>query len=238
MRDLHSHILPGIDLNIKDINDTIAILNNAKENGITDIMLTPYFKSIDDENYSLKNVKDAFKLVKAEAKKLGINVYLGNEVNVNNDLVSLLKNKEILTLNNSKYLLIDIPKDVKFDKVKNKLYELLELGYIPIISHPENHIDHYKDVDYFIKLRTHGILILINYSSLFWRYGIKARKMAKMLLKSNLVSFIGSDVHGDNEKVYEFNKRTMNRISKYVGENKMQDLAINNFMKVVNNEIV
>ena len=43
MIDMHSHIIPGVDDGSKSIEDTYNMLNEAKEAGFTDIILTSHY---------------------------------------------------------------------------------------------------------------------------------------------------------------------------------------------------
>ena len=50
MKDLHSHLLPGVDDGSKSIEKTRLMLEAAKKNGVTDIMFTPHY--VPDSKYS------------------------------------------------------------------------------------------------------------------------------------------------------------------------------------------
>ena len=52
MRDLHCHIMYGIDDGSETLEDSIKILKNANKNGITDIVLTPHY--VNKSNYKGK----------------------------------------------------------------------------------------------------------------------------------------------------------------------------------------
>ena len=41
MKDLHSHLLFGIDDGSKDISESISLLKEAEKQGITELMITP-----------------------------------------------------------------------------------------------------------------------------------------------------------------------------------------------------
>ena len=60
MKDLHSHLLPGIDDGSKSFEESIKILKKASIEGVTDIVLTPHY--IEDTKYNCnnKNKKELF----------------------------------------------------------------------------------------------------------------------------------------------------------------------------------
>ena len=116
MKDLHTHVMFGIDDGSRSLDESIAMLERLSNEGVTDVMLTPHY--IENSKFNCNNnlKKKLFKEIKKEALKreININIYLGNEIMVNNNLMNLF-NTEIATLNASKYLLIELPIDREFD---------------------------------------------------------------------------------------------------------------------------
>ena len=53
MKDLHSHILYGIDDGSKDLSVSLDILRDAYNSGVTDILVTPHY--IEDSKFSCNN---------------------------------------------------------------------------------------------------------------------------------------------------------------------------------------
>lgn len=237
MRDLHSHYLPNVDDGSKSIEMTRKMLIDAKDNGITDIIFTPHY--IVDSNFQStkdNNVK-IFNDIKEIAKKeYDINVFLGNEVYCCDNMIELYQKGLVSTLNDSRYMLIEIPMYSKINNVKNLFFELINNGIVPILAHPERYTAYYNDLEFFKDLRNMGVLMQINFPSLCGVYGRRAKKMAKKLLKLGLVSFVGSDVHHPNEGKYELVSKVEKKIKKIVGESDFIDITNNNFARVVRNE--
>ena len=48
MKDIHNHILFGIDDGSESLEESIQIIKEAVQNGYTDIILTPHYRSIQD----------------------------------------------------------------------------------------------------------------------------------------------------------------------------------------------
>ena len=110
MKDLHSHLLPGIDDGSNSMEESISLLKSAYESGITDMMLTPHYMYKTDYNCNNKKKEKLFKELKDELIKnnIPINIYLGNEIYINEDIIKLIKKGDIHTLNNTKYILTKI----------------------------------------------------------------------------------------------------------------------------------
>lgn len=236
MKDLHSHYIYGVDDGAKNIDYSKEMLEQAKNSGVTDIVFTPHYMV--DTVYSSKvsNNKKIFKELEKIAKPLNINVYLGNEVYINNDIVKLYNKKEITTINNSRYMLVEIPLDTKINNVLDIFFEMISNGIVPILAHPERYVSYYKDINFFKKLNEMGVLMQLNFSSLVGLYGRQAKKMAKILLKNKLISFVGSDIHSPHRNKYNDLDKALGKIKKFVTEEEYIKIAESNFEKVINNE--
>lgn len=196
MTDIHSHILYGIDDGAKSLEESISILRKASELGYTKMILTPHY--IKDTKYNANNKKklELLNNLKKELQKeqIAIELYLGNEVFIDEDLVDLI-GTDIATLNNTKYILIELPRHSKYLLVEEVLSNLIKNGYIPIIAHPERYRCYYKDYTLFKNLISMGVLLQGNIGSLFGAHGQEPRKMLIGLLKRDMISFMASDIH-------------------------------------------
>ena len=204
MKDIHTHILPGLDDGASNLEESLEILKCASSNGVTDVVLTPHYIKNSTYNANNKRKKNILEALKKEIKKnnININLYLGNEVYIDENLISLYK--EISTINNSRYILIELSLTTKYHLVEKVICELINNNLIPIIAHPERYISYYSDYDFFEILVKKGCLLQGNIGSLYGLHGRKAKKMLKGLLKRNLIHVIASDVH-HNKKIYEKN---------------------------------
>ena len=238
MIDLHSHILYGIDDGSKSLEESLEILSKAYVGGVTDIVLTPHF--IKDSKYKANNQeKMALKrILEDELKKRNIDIrlYLGNEVFIDEGLPKML-DKDISTINGSKYLLIEFPLGNKSTIIEEVLDELDNAGIIPIIAHPERYLSYYKDYDFFYHLKTRGCLLQANVGSLYGHYGSKTKKMLKELLKRNLIDLLGSDIHHPHQDFYEHDiEKELKRVIK--DDIIIKGLLSDNAIKVLNNKRV
>ncbi len=237
MKDLHSHYLPGVDDGAKGIDSTRRMLAKASAYGVQAIMFTPHYIIDSDYNSPYRENRDIFNEIKLLAQEeYGIDVYLGNEVYITTEILNLYQQGKIATLNNSRYMLIEIPLYSKMNNVKSIFFEVISAGITPILAHPERYTAYYDDLDFFCELRSMGVLMQINYPSLFGLYGKRPQKMAKKLLKAGLISFVGSDIHSSSEAKYELLPKLNKKLKKLVGEEEAIKLTDENFMKVVNNE--
>lgn len=240
MIDIHSHILPDIDDGARTVEESMEIIKNASKNGVTDLIVTPHF--ILGSDYDANNVtkrKLVTKLKRCIAKeKLPINIYLGNEVFIENDMLKLKKEHLISTLNNSRYLLFELPLNDNYIGVSDILFELGCKGYTGVIAHPERYAIVKKDPSIVLDFIEKGALVQCNIGSFFGHYGSKAKQAAFLLLKHHAISFIGSDIHHSYSDYYDKLDELKKLMRKYITEEEIEDLFVNNAQKIINNEII
>lgn len=236
--DIHSHILYGIDDGSKSIEESINIIKEHIKMGFTDIVVTPHY--IENSKYETNNIdkENILNKLKEELKKqnIKINLYLGNEVFVNNNLEELIKKQEISTINNSKYLLIEFPMNEKPNDINNIIYELKIKGIIPIIAHPERYDYVEKNPNLVLEWIEEGALLQSNYGSIIGVYGSGPQKTIKKLLKKDLIDFLATDIHYPNNKIYLNMDKIRKKIKKIISEERFIELANTNPKRIIENK--
>ena len=146
MTDIHSHIINEIDDGSRSIEESIDLLTAMANVGFTDVVATPHY--IEGSEYAANNKTKLAKLnkIKKELKNQGveINLYLGNEVFINSHMVENIEKGNIYTINNSKYILFELPFHDQILNLNDIIYELKIDGYIPILAHPERYTYYWK----------------------------------------------------------------------------------------------
>ena len=236
IKDLHSHILYGIDDGSKTIEESIVLLKKMEKAGTKELILTPHY--IENSKYNANNrSKEAlFRQLKKKAKeeKINIDLYLGNEVFFSNNMIELIKKGEIKTLNKSKYLLFEFPMTRFYNNSLEVINQLVSNGYIPVLAHPERYTEFQKNPSLVIEYLKSGVLLQGNFTSLFGKYGRHSRKVLKLYLKNKWITFIGSDAH--HEVAYD-NKKLEKMLLKITKDKEYtEELLSKNFDKVINNE--
>ena len=234
--DLHNHLLPGVDDGAKTIDDSRKIIDYLEKCGVTDVALTSHY--IKGTNYQF-NVLIREKILEELKKffpKTRINFYLGNEVYLCDGIVELLERHEICTINNSKYMLVELPLNSYIKNFPNIICDLTEYGVTPIIAHPERYKFIQKDKKRIKELLEFDCLLQCNVESLTGKYGKKAKKICKWLLKKDLVSIVATDTHyaidpKELEKAYS-------KLKKIVGLNKFKELTYTNPKRIIEDKEV
>lgn len=236
MIDMHSHIIPTIDDGSRSVQETFNMIKEAKEAGFTDIMMTSHFLTNYYEPTAQEIIfwKDKLQEV-LESKNIDVTLHPGMEIYISNKLEELIKENKVLTLDDSRYMLIELPLSTTVNYLDHILYFLQTISIKPIIAHPER----YKCVqdepelvqDYIDK----GALIQCNYGSILDLYGKKAKQTVKTLLKRNQVDFLGSDCHKE-KTIYPIIPQAIKKIKKIIGDNAFYKISTKNPEKVLNNQ--
>ena len=229
MIDIHSHLIYGVDDGSRSLEESIDILKNLSINGVTDIILTPHF--INETKYTSLKLDNAkkFKELQKEVKNqnININLYLGNEIYIDKNIFKLIEENKICTLNNTEYVLVELPISGVYSDYQDIINNLLNEGCKVILAHPERYDSFQKDYSKIDELLELGVLFQCNMDSIIGRYGMKAKKVMKQMLKDKKITFLGTDIHNSKED-YTFIEKSKKKMLKYISEDYLEDMLINN----------
>lgn len=192
--DFHSHIIPGLDDGSRNFAMTSSMLDISKKQGVEYIAATSHFicgeleYSREEYDFILKNVRENVK---------DINVVSGMEVYINPDLKKLYKEKRIWTINNSRYMLIELPMNDFPMYTEEVFYDLRLEGIVPILAHPERNRAIIKDETLLEALIEQGAMSQMNVGSLTGAFGKTVKEFSERLVKRNMIHILGSDAHND-----------------------------------------
>lgn len=235
MIDIHSHLLYGIDDGSKSLEESIGIIRDLSDFGFTDIILTPHY--IKDTNYNSprENNLKLLSVLQKSLKENGIcvNLYLGNEIYINDDIYALLKNGEISSLNDSNFLLIELPMSGEYNYYIDIFEDLINNGYRVILAHPERYLSFQSDFNKVLELERVGVLFQCNIESILGSYGKGAIKTIKKLLKTKKISFLATDIHHKKHDYNKYNK-AIKKIRHYLSKEELNILLNENPGKIIN----
>ena len=234
MIDIHSHLIYGVDDGTKTKEESIEILKKLRDNNITDVILTPHY--IADTKYTsskIDNIKIYRELKKElELNNIDINIYLGNEIYIDRNILNYVEKNEMCTLNNSEYILIELPMSGIYPDYVDIISNMISEGCKVILAHPERYTSFQKDFNKILELNEIGVLFQCNYGSILGEYGHEAKKCMKAILKNKLVSFMGTDIH-KNKNDYNYIEKSIKKIGKYYSTEEIDAITTNNAKKII-----
>ena len=199
MVDIHCHLLYGVDDGADTIEESVAMLKVAKEQGIHGIILTPHYRH-GMFAYPREEIEENYMRLKPYAEKLGIDMALGTEYHVNSHIVEALRGGRCRTLAGSRYVLTEYSHDSELSYLEQMTETLVRHGYIPVLAHVERYACMTQDLESVYRLRELGGWIQINADAVLGLDGMAAKRFCKKLLKEELADVVASDCHGIRQR--------------------------------------
>jgi protein-tyrosine phosphatase len=190
---MHSHVLPGIDDGAQTPQESIALIRAMMDMGIKKIIATPHIMA-DYYKNTAETINTALEVLKAELEKEGIAIrveaaaehYFDEtfEARIEQDNLMIMGENYVLF----EFSFISLPPNhiAILQKIRDK-------GYKPILAHPERYT--YLGLDQLKMLHDWGCDFQLNTISLTGYYGAGVKKQAELLVDSQLIDFISSDMH-------------------------------------------
>ena len=148
MIDFHAHILPNIDDGSKSVEETFNLIKEAQQAGFDTIVSTSHYMEgyYEVENKERRIWIDALN-EKLKEQNINVQLYLGNEIYITENIINLLENDKASSINNSNYVLFEMPLNVEPLNLNDVLFEMLRCKIIPVLAHPERYAFVQKNPD-------------------------------------------------------------------------------------------
>lgn len=204
--DWHSHILPGVDDGVPDMDTALAILDEYEKMGIREVWLTPHI---------MEDVPNTTSSLKARYEELQSSYHgdvilrLASENMIDGLFYDRLKKNDFLPIGHRRNMLLvettvfNAPMDFEAT-----LKGIRQKGYYPLLAHPERYA-YIQSIEEYQELKKHGVLFQLNLLSLTGFYGKVVMEKSLRLLKSGMYDVFGSDIHRP-EQLLHLNRLSLN----------------------------
>ena len=193
MRDIHCHILPGVDDGARSLTESGQMLYMAQRVGITSIVCTPHVR---DPYFDYERMWGAFRTLRAYAQ--GFPLQMGWEVNHTKLMELGLEWADRLHFDGSDEFLLELSsrctKD-DFPEYERTIYALQARGFEVIIAHPERYRAIQKDPSLAEELVRMGCKLQASADFVVGGRLGREKRPAKKLLERGLYTYIASDAH-------------------------------------------
>lgn len=215
--DFHTHILPQIDDGSASVKESLAMLRMEAEQGVMRVVATPHFYAqVDAPKPFLERRAAAVERLRSamEAFPELPQVSVGAEVHYfpgigDADILSEL------TIDNGRYVLIEMPMSVWTDKMYRELENIhAHFGLTPIVAHVDRYISPVQTYGIPERLAELPVLIQAN-ASFFQRFSTK--RMALRMLGEGQIHLLGSDCHNLKDRPVNI-RQAIDLIEKKLGQ--------------------
>jgi len=233
--DIHCHILPGIDDGALNPTMSMKMASIASKCGVRTIVATSHSSREPADNHlACEMILKGVSQMRNALKKAGIPLELlpGMELMANDFLDEILFNKDYLTINGSRYLLIEFDFFETPEFIGRSLESVLDAGLIPLIAHPERYkAVSEKDIERWLGL---GCITQINAGSLIGVFGTDAKDKAERYINAGLIHIAASDAHRDSVRSTNF-EHTSEKLIRLAGHDRAELLLDINPKAIVKN---
>ncbi|MEO7801786.1 MAG: CpsB/CapC family capsule biosynthesis tyrosine phosphatase [Ginsengibacter sp.] len=226
-RDIHSHILPGIDDGSPDVETSLTLVRGLIDLGITETVATPHIIG-DLYRNNKESINQALQKLSAacEEFELQIKITAAAEYMLDDYFMDLLRKKEGLLTIAKNYILTELTYTTMPESLEDMSFEINTSGYQPIMAHPERYLFYHKNYDQFYRLKELGFLLQVNLLSVTGYYGPGVAKAAKFILEKGLADYVGTDMHHQRHLNMLSNKNTLSIIHKLLGDKMYNDFDV------------
>lgn len=230
MIDIHCHLLPNIDDGPSSWEESLEMARIASQDGIRTTIATPHWilgtkwepnpdeikKKVDELNNKLKE------------NEIPLNVLPGMEVGISENLPKLVSSGEVLTLGESRYLLIEIPFVSIPRGIEEIIFNLKDIGIRPVLAHPERNEELQKNPKKILELTGTGASIQVTSGSLCGNFGEKAKRCVIQFAKDGVIDAVASDAHSTAKRppIITDGLRSLEEL---IGKNQIEALVANTY---------
>ncbi len=200
--DIHSHIIPGADDGAQTQEETMELLRLDRNEGIQWVFATPHYG---EENGYAPNRE----MISREYRQLSeflflsgspVKALLGTEWYCSDQIIERIRNQEAFPMGESDWYMVEflewgsLTEDA--ETILRRLKMMKDNGIKTILAHPERYKAIQKDWDLAKRICDLGVRLQVNAYDLFLNPKDATRNLAQWMATEELISFIGSDMHG------------------------------------------
>ena len=202
--DIHTHLVPEVDDGAASLLETLEMLRFAYDRGTRAMVATPHMFASFGNTDALR-VYDSFVSMCKRLERLAngnenefikeMALYLGSENFVSPEFLEALKGRNVLTLNGSRYLLVEFPPYMPFETALSAIDRVLEVGLIPVLAHVERYSFLNLKPGRLGAFKNKGCIVQVNAESIVDLKGRGVAKTVAPYFEGRLVDIVASDGH-------------------------------------------
>lgn len=205
-REIHCHIIPGVDDGSRSMQDSLNFLSALQRNGVERVVFSPHHTQPRFMN-TPEIIQPIFDKLKEESLEKGLNIDCENysfEYRVDESFLDLVRQGKYgdstcaLRPLATNHLLIEASFSHPIPAFDEVIERLQQDGWNLILAHPERYLYYAgQQGRFYHHLQERQVAFQCNILSLSGYYGEVSRKMAYWMLEQGYMNFLGSDLHTD-----------------------------------------
>lgn len=194
--DIHNHILPGIDDGAKNTEESVNLIKEFAQIGVSNFIATPHIMHnfYDNTPESIAQSLQELKGSMLTEKIKDVSIEAAAEHMIDDNFEVLVSENRVMPMK-KEFILVEmsyLQSSINFDEAIDKT---MKHGYFPILAHPERYVYLHKNWKVYESFKKKGISFQLNLLSLGDYYSNDVRKTAYSLLRNGLIDYVATDVH-------------------------------------------
>jgi protein-tyrosine phosphatase len=165
----------------------------AAQHGTTDLVITPHA----NHEFNFDPAIVAQRRAEIDDASDGIvRLHSGCDFHLSyENIEDAIANPPKYSINGNKYLLVEFSDILIFHHTAEIFGRFLDVGLVPIITHPERNALLRKRLDDIVAWVEAGVTVQLTAQSVTGKFGKKAQDFCRTLLDKGMVHFVASDAH-------------------------------------------
>ncbi len=153
-----------------------------------------------------------------------VRIFTGMIHRLDTSLPDLVDSESAITLNRTRFLLVDPPYNRLPSYVGDVIGRLLTQRLVPVLAHPERNIVFQRDPKRLQQLVDEGVIVQIASGSLMGQNGSGARRAAEYYIRRGIAHVVSSEMHSERSPRSPLLSQAFEIVSSLIGERGAIDL--------------
>lgn len=212
--EMHCHILPGIDDGAQDMKQSLEMLDMALDCEIVGAIVTPHGSARDASHERVTQIRRLCRAFREQAERkmqaghrvtaehkmqTRFPVFPGQEILYSSDVKRLLDEGKLLTLADTRYVLLEFIPSVPYSILYGAVREMRMGGYVPVLAHVERY-PVLREGERLAELAESGAKIQMNYSSVGGSMRSQTTRWCRRQLMEQNVHMLSTDMHDTEQR--------------------------------------
>ena len=203
----------------------------AARDGTEVIVATPHYRDMELEHQSNRIIREladtinaALRSDSARRNAPSVRIFTGMIHRLDTSLPDLVDSENAITLNRTRFLLVEPPFSRLPKYVEEVIGRLLTQRLVPVLAHPERNIEFQRNPKRLQVLVTDGVIVQLAAGSLTGENGAASRRAAEQFIRRGIVHVVSSEMHNERAPRSPILSEAFDIVSELVGEEEAIDL--------------